>query len=108
MASNYNSVLDSEFSEAFINEMKHRVEVSYHKYGPARKNFAEGRVDALKTAKMCLEAFEKDGNTEHLIDAANYLMFRWRFPMPGEYFKPTSSSESVGTHGTPINFEKEV
>ena len=41
MASNYNSVLDSEFSEAFINEMKHRVEVSYHKYGPARKNFAE-------------------------------------------------------------------
>lgn len=107
MASNYNSVLDSEFSEAFVKEMWHRVEVSYHKYGPARKNFAEGRVDALKTAKMCLEAFEKDGNTEHLIDAANYLMFRWRFPMPGEYFKPTSSSESVGTHGTPINFEKE-
>ena len=107
MGDNYNSVLDAEFSEAFVKEMKHRVEVSYWKYGPARKNFAEGRVDALKTAEMCLDAFRKDGNTEHLIDAANYLMFRWRFPMPGEYFKPTNSDGSVGTHGTPINFEKD-
>ena len=103
----HNSVLSSEFSDAFVNEMKHRVEISYHKYGPARKNFAEGRVDAIKTAKMCLDAFEKDKNTEHLIDAANYLMFRWRFPMPGEAFKPTNSSGSVGTFGTPINLEKE-
>lgn len=107
MGDNYNSVLDAEFSEAFVKEMKHRVEVSYWKYGPARKNFAEGRVDALKTAEMCLDAFRKDGNTEHLIDAANYLMFRWRFPMPGEYFKPTNSDGSVGTCGTPINFEKD-
>lgn len=104
---NFDSVLSSEFSEAFVNEMKHRVEVSYYKYGPARKNFAEGRVDAVKTAEMCLDAFKKDGNTEHLIDAANYLMFRWRYPMPGEEFKPTGSDDSVGTHGTPINMEKE-
>ena len=104
---NFNSVLSNEFSEAFVNEMRHRVEVSYYKYGPARKNFAEGRVDAVKTAEMCIEAFKKDGNTEHLIDAANYLMFRWRYPMPGEVFKPTNSNGSVGTFGTPINFEKE-
>ena len=103
----YNSVISSEFSDQFVAEMKHRVEISYHKYGPARKNFAEGRVDALKTAEMCLEAFKKDGNTEHLFDAANYLMFRWRFPMPGEFFKPTDSSGSVGTCGTPINMEEE-
>lgn len=104
----YNDILASEFSDAFISEMKHRVETSYHKYGPVRKNFAEGRVDALKTAKMCLDAFERDGNTEHLVDAANYMMFRWRYPMPGEFFRPTDSSGSVGTYGTPINMEKEV
>jgi hypothetical protein len=103
----YNSILASEFSEAFISEMRHRVEVSYFKYGPARKNFAEGRVDALATAKLCLEAFEKDHNSEHLIDAANYLMFRWRYPMDGEFFRPTDSKGSVGTVGTPINYEKE-
>lgn len=102
-----NDILNHEYCEAFDNERKARVETSYHKYGPAIKNFAEGRVDALETAKRCIDAFEKDHNTEHLVDAANYLMFRWRYPMPGEFFKPTDSDGSVGTVGTPINMEKE-
>ena len=79
---------------------KNRVEVSSFKYGPARKNFGEGRVDALKTAELCLDAFKRDGNTEHLVDAANYLMFRFMYPLPGEGFRATGSSESVGTVGT--------
>lgn len=96
----------SEYSEQFDKERKYRVEVSYHKYGSARDNFGGGRVDALETAKLCLDAFEKDKNLEHLVDAANYLMFRFMYPYPGEYFKPTDSSGSVGTVGTPINFER--
>ena len=99
------SVLEREYSEAFDKERKARVEVSYYKYGPARKNFAEGRVDAIKTAELCIEAFKKDHNTEHLVDAANYLMFRWMYPLPGEKFEPTDSNGSVGTVGTPINME---
>lgn len=99
-------VLKREYSDQFDKERRYRVEVSYHKYGPARDNFASGRVDALATAERCIEAFKKDKNTEHLIDAANYLMFRYMYPYPGEYFKPTDSSGSVGTVGTPINFEK--
>lgn len=102
-----NEVLKTEYSEQFDNERKHRVEVSYYKYGPARDNFASGRVDALATAELCLEAFKKDHNSEHLIDAANYLMFRFKYPMPGDHFTPTDSSGSVGTIGTPINLEKE-
>ena len=100
-----NDILKREYSEQFDKERKYRVEVSYHKYGPARKNFGGARVDAIKTAELCLEAFKKDGNTEHLIDAANYLMFRFMYPYPGESFRPTDSKESVGTIGTPINFE---
>ena len=100
-----NDILKRVYSEQFDKERKYRVEVSYHKYGPARKNFGGGRVDAIKTAELCLEAFKKDGNTEHLIDAANYLMFRFMYPYPGESFRPTDSKESVGTIGTPINFE---
>lgn len=95
--------LESEYSIEFDKLRKNRVEVSYFKYGPARKNFGEGRVDALATAELCIEAFRKDHNSEHLIDAANYLMFRYMYPMPGEYFKGTDSS--VGTVGTPINME---
>lgn len=63
-------------------------------------------MDAIKTAELCLQAFKKDGNTEHLVDAANYLMFRFMFPLPGEEFRAMSSDESVGTVGTPINMER--
>jgi hypothetical protein len=100
-----NDILKQEYSEQFDKERKHRVEVSFYKYGPARKNFGEGRVDAIKTAELCLEAFKKDHNTEHLVDAANYLMFRFMYPMPGEFFESTDSNKSVGTVGTPINME---
>lgn len=96
-----------DYSEQFDKERKYRVEVSYHKYGSARKNFGEGRVDAIATAERCIEAFKMDHNTEHLVDAANYLMFRFMYPMPGEYFRPTDSSGSVGTVGTPINMERD-
>ena len=97
---------NSEYSEQFDKERKYRVEISYYKYGSARDNFGSGRVDALATAESCIEAFKKDHNTEHLVDAANYLMFRYMYPMPNEYFKATDSNEAVKTVGTPINMER--
>jgi histidinol dehydrogenase len=96
-----------DYSEQFDKERRYRVEVSRFKYGSARDNFGGGRVDALATAERCIEAFKKDHNTEHLVDAANYLMFRYMFPLPGDYFKATDSSGSVGTVGTPIEMETE-
>ena len=96
----------AEYSKEFDELRKRRVEVSFYKYGSARKNFGEGRVDALKTAELCMEAFKKDKNTEHLVDAANYLMFRFMYPLPGEYFQSTGSDKSVGTVGTPINTKR--
>ena len=57
-------------------------------------------------ALRCLDAFERDHNLEHLLDAANYLMYRFSFPLPGDYFQATDSSGSVGTVGTPINMER--
>lgn len=94
-----------DYSEEFDRLRKNRVEVSRFKYGSARDNFGSGRVDAIATAEMCIEAFKKDHNTEHLVDAANYMMFRFMYPMPNEYFKATDDSGSVGTVGTPINME---
>ena len=99
------AILQTEYSEQFDKERKYRVEVSYHKYGSAINNFGEGRVDAIKTAELCLDAFRKHGNTEHLVDAANYLMFRYMYPLPGESFRATDSNGSVGTVGTPVNIE---
>lgn len=96
-----------DYSDEFDRLRKNRVELSRIKYGPARENFGSGRVDALATAERCIEAFKKDRNTEHLVDAANYLMFRYMYPLPGESFHATDSSSSVGTVGVPVNMENE-
>lgn len=100
-----NEILKTEYSEQFDKERKARVVTSYYKYGSSRDNFASGRVDAIATAERCIDAFKKDHNSEHLVDAANYLMFRYKYPMPGDYFKATDSNGSIGTVGTPINME---
>lgn len=102
-----NDILDREYSDEFDKLRKNRVRTSFYKYGPARENFGGGRVDALKTAEMCIEAFKKDHNTERLIDAANYLMFRFMYPYDGESFRATDDNGSVGTVGVPINLERE-
>lgn len=98
--------MKNEYSIEFDKLRKNRVEVSYYKYGPARKNFCEGRVDAIGSLELCLEKFKKTGNTEYLVDVANYAMFRFMYPMPGEFFKATGSNQSAGTVGTPINLER--
>ena len=98
-------ILNREYSAEFDKLRKSRVEVSFYKYGPARDNFGSGRVDAIGSLELCLEKFKKTHNTEYLLDVANYAMFRYMYPMPGEYYKPTGSDESAGTVGTPINFE---
>ena len=95
----------TEYSSEFDILRKNRIKVSQIKYGSAVDNFGGGRVVAIATAELCIEAFKKDKNTEHLVDAANYLMFRFMYPFPGECFSGTDSSGSVGTVGTPINME---
>lgn len=97
--------MEKEYSDEFDRLRKNRVEVAYYKYGPARLNFGGGRVDAIATAERCMDAFKRDHNTEHLLDAANYLMFRFMFPLPGDCFLATDSDKSVGTVGTPVNME---
>lgn len=98
--------INNEYSTEFDKLRKSRVEVSYYKYGAARDNFGSGRVDAIGSLELCLDKFKKTGNTEYLLDVANYAMFRYMFPLPGEYFKTTDSNESAGTVGTPINMER--
>lgn len=108
MAFEKDPIILQEYSSDFDDIRKKMVMTSYYKYGPARDNFGSGRVDALASAEECISAFKKDGNTEHLADAANYLMFRFKFTYPGEYYKPTSSEECVPPVGEPINQSKNI
>lgn len=97
---------EREYSTEFDKLRRNRIEVSYCKYGSARDNFGGGRVEAVETAERCIEAFKRDHNLEHLIDAANYMMFRYMYPYPGEYFSGIDANGSVGTVGTPITMEE--
>lgn len=101
-----NEILNTEYSSEFDKLRQNRVELSYYKYGPARENFGSGRVDAIGSLELCLDKFKKTGNTEYLLDVANYAMFRYMYPMPGEFFKATDSKYSAGTVGTPVNLER--
>ena len=95
--------MPKEYSDQFDKLRQNRVEVSYHKYGPAEINFKEKLTDALKTSDMCVEKYKKTGNTEYLCDAANYPMFEFMYPqVPGAYFKATDPKESAGVAGKPI------
>lgn len=89
-----------DYSERFDELRKNRVEVSRHKYGSARKNFATGNVNAIETMTLCVQKYQYTGNTEYLVDAANYLMFEFMFPqVKGAYFKATDSKDSAGIVG---------
>jgi hypothetical protein len=96
----------SEFSECFVQGMADRMAVSFHKYGPVEEAYP-AKVDALATLQTKLELYLKGGfikgakiepgNTEYLIDAANYCMIEFMYPKhPDAFFKATDSSGSNG------------
>lgn len=92
-----------EYSDRFDELRQNRVEVSMYKYGSAKVNFGDRLVNAIKSHDLCIKKYEETGNTEYLLDAANYLMFEFMYPQhEGAFFKATDSSESAGTAGIPI------
>jgi hypothetical protein len=97
---------DSEFSEYFAQGMANRMAVSYHKYGPVAEAYP-AKVDAVESLRARLELYLnggtikdkkiRPGNTEYLMDVANFAMIEFMYPKhPKAYFKATDSSGSPG------------
>lgn len=102
----------TEYSEKFDELRKNRVAVSMYKYGSAQQNFSQKYVKALPTMQKCIDKYQETGNTEYLLDAANYLMFEYMYPQhPNKHFRATDSSESAGIVGMSVKeieeFDKE-
>lgn len=50
--------------------------------------------------ERCVEKYQETGNTEYLVDAANYLMFEFMYPQHEKaHFRATDSGESAGIVG---------
>jgi len=86
----------SEFSDKFIELMNNRMHQSYYKYGPIKKAYPF-KVDAIKSLKVAIDKYQATGNTEYLVDAANYAMIEFMLPSRSDaYFESTDSGGSAG------------
>ena len=69
---------------------------SEQKYGPVDKSYPHD-VDALACLEERIELYKKDGNTEWLIDAANFAIIEAMRPSHEEaHFRATEAIESPG------------
>lgn len=69
----------TEFSNDFVAKMQNRMAVSFHKYGPVAEAYPR-KIDALKSLRDRLRKYEETGNTEWLVDAANFAMIEFMHP----------------------------
>jgi len=66
----------------FLQGMADRMAISFFKYGP----FVKGPLDkwvsfeAMSSADLRLKAYESSGNTEYLMDVANFFMMEFMRP----------------------------
>lgn len=84
---------EKQFNEDFVQKMRNRMMTSYHKYGDAKDTRLT--TDFLKNALSRIELYKKDGNTEWLVDAGNFIMMEFAFPLhPMAHFRATTSAEA--------------
>jgi hypothetical protein len=90
------AILKTQVSDQFLKGMVARMEMSYFKYGDVKKAYPE-KFDALASLQQRLRKYSDTGNTEFLIDAANFAMIEFMFPRKsGAFFQPTDSDQSPG------------
>ncbi len=92
----FNRILSTEFSSKFIEGMRERMVVSHYKYGFIAEGFPE-KVDAVGSLMQRLRKYADTGNTEYLMDAANFCMVEFLHPRhPQAHFQATDDSGSPG------------
>lgn len=94
----------TEVSSQFIDGMRNRMRLSFYKYGPVADAYPE-KVDSIGSLMQRLRLYAKGdeakgiaaGNTEYLMDAANFAMIEFMHPRhPQAYFKGTDDDGSPG------------
>jgi len=86
----------TEFSKQFVQGMANRMAVSYHKYGKVADGFP-ANIDAIASLQARLAKYAETGNTEWLMDVANFAMIEFMHPRhKGAHFEGTDSDQSPG------------
>ena len=86
----------SEVSETFVQGMRDRMAMSFFKYGRVADAYPH-KINALESLRKRIERYEETGNTEWLMDVANFAMIEFMHPAHVRaHFKATDSSDSPG------------
>ncbi len=86
----------SENSEPFHQGMVDRMGMSYAKYGAVSAAYPR-LVDAIASLELRLQRYKSTGNTELLMDVANFAMIEFMHPRhPQAHFNPSDSHASPG------------
>jgi hypothetical protein len=89
-------ILETEFSSRFVELMKNAMTVSFYKYGKVAEAYPH-KVDAMGSLTERLRKYAATGNTEYLVDVANFAMIEFMFPRhPEAFFKGTDDDGSPG------------
>jgi hypothetical protein len=80
---------------------------SYFKYGRLAEAYPN-KVDALRSMDDRIQLYKATGNTEHLVDAANFLLIEFMCPsIPGARLRATETHESPGRSLTTGEFPQQ-
>jgi hypothetical protein len=86
----------SEYSERFWELMRNRMQMSFAKYGPVASAFPD-KVNAMHSLLDRIRQYEATGNTEFMVDAANFAMIEFMRPSHKKaHFEATDSKASPG------------
>lgn len=90
----------SEVSTEFLRGMASRMALSFEKYGAVKDAYPD-KVDALASLETRLRKYRETGNTEYLMDVANFAMIEYMRPRHQQaHFKAEDSHASPGRTGT--------
>jgi hypothetical protein len=86
-------ILQTEYSQRFDEIRKNMMVMSYYKYGPLKDNYGTYKcMDAIKNIELRLQKYKETGNTEFLVDIANFAMIEFMNPsIKGAKYTPTDS-----------------
>ena len=87
---------EGEMSQEFLQGMANRMAVSWAKYGKVADAYPD-KADAIASLRLRLDRYEATGNTEWLMDVANFAMIEFMHPRhPDAHFEGTDSAASPG------------
>lgn len=87
---------ETEINVTFLQKMCNAMGMSLHAYGRIKDAYPK-KVDAIKSLETRLQKYKDTGNTDYLVDVANFSMIEFTYPAhPNAYYKPTDSHESSG------------